>query len=63
MARCAGRRVDVHRIDLHEWAHDPREYDMIASLGFGVRRVDDSKPFIRREADLLRERSRPMFLC
>ena len=44
---------DVHRIDLHEWTHDPRDYDFIASLGSEFAAFDDSKPFIRREADLL----------
>jgi GMP synthase-like glutamine amidotransferase len=46
--------VDVHRIDLHEWTDDPREYDFIASLGSEFAAFDDSKPFIPREADLLR---------
>ena len=50
-----GAEVDVHRIDLHEWMQDPRDYDMIASLGSEFAAFDDSKPFIRREADLLRE--------
>jgi len=45
---------DVHRIDLHEWAHDPRDYDFIASLGSEFAAFDDSKPFIPREAQLLR---------
>ena len=44
---------DVHRIDLHEWTRDPRDYDFIASLGSEFAAFDDSKPFIRREADLL----------
>jgi GMP synthase-like glutamine amidotransferase len=46
--------VAVHRIDLHEWTHDPRDYDFIASLGSEFAAFDDSKPFIPREADLLR---------
>ena len=46
--------VDVHRIDLHEWTHDPRDYDFIASLGSEFAAFDDSKPFIPREAELLR---------
>jgi len=46
--------VDVHRIDLHEVTQDPRDYDFIASLGSEFAAFDDSKPFIPREADLLR---------
>ena len=46
--------VDVHRIDLHERGHDPRDYDFVASLGSEFAAFDDSKPFIPREAELLR---------
>ena len=46
--------VDVHRIDLHEWTHDPSDYDFIASLGSEFAAFDDSKSFIPREAELLR---------
>jgi len=46
--------VDVHRIDLHDWTNDPREYDFIASLGSEFAAFDDTKPFIPREAELLR---------
>ena len=46
--------VDVHRIDLHEVTQDPRDYDFIASLGSEFAAFDDSKPFIPREAELLR---------
>ena len=46
--------VIVHRIDLHERAQDPRDYDFIASLGSEFAAFDDSKPFIPREAELLR---------
>jgi GMP synthase-like glutamine amidotransferase len=46
--------VDTHRIDLHEVTQDPRDYDFIASLGSEFAAFDDSKPFIPREADLLR---------
>ena len=48
-----GADYDVHRIDLHESTRDPRDYDFIASLGSEFAAFDDSKPFIRREADLL----------
>ncbi|MFI5281860.1 MAG: type 1 glutamine amidotransferase [Candidatus Dormibacterales bacterium] len=44
----------VHRIDLLDWTHDPREFDFIASLGSEFAAFDDSKSFIPREADLLR---------
>lgn len=50
-----GADVDVFRIDLEEELPDPREYDMIASLGSEFAAFDDSKPFIPREAKLLRE--------
>ena len=50
-----GAEVDVHRIDLHEWTHDPRDYDLIASLGSEFAAFDDSIPFIDRESRLLRE--------
>src|SRR6202521_2706997 len=46
--------VDVHRIALHEKTRDPRDYDFIASLGSEFAAFDDSKPFIPREAELLR---------
>ena len=45
--------IDVHRIDLHEDSSDPRDYDFIASLGSEFAAFDDTKPFIRREAELL----------
>ena len=50
-----GAEVDVLRIDLEEEMPDPREYDMIASLGSEFAAFDDTKPFIPREAKLLRE--------
>jgi GMP synthase-like glutamine amidotransferase len=46
--------VVVHRIDLHDWTHDPRDFDFIASLGSEFAAFDDSKSFIPREAELLR---------
>ena len=48
-----GADYDVQRIDLHESTRDPRDYDFIASLGSEFAAFDDSKPFIKREADLL----------
>ncbi|MEO8744133.1 MAG: type 1 glutamine amidotransferase [Candidatus Dormiibacterota bacterium] len=47
--------VDVLRIDLEEKVPDPREYDLIASLGSEFAAFDDSIPFIQREAELLRK--------
>ena len=48
-----GADVDVHRVDLHEWMYDPRDYDFIASLGSEFAAFDDSKPFVKRESLLL----------
>ena len=50
-----GADVDVLRIDLEDEMPDPREYDMIASLGSEFAAFDDTKPFIPREAKLLRD--------
>ena len=50
-----GADVDVVRIDLEEKVPDPRDYDMIASLGSEFAAFDDTKAFIPREASLLRE--------
>lgn len=52
-----GRRaeVDVLRIDIEEEVPDPRRYDLVASLGSEFAAFDDTKPFIPREANLLRE--------
>lgn len=47
--------IDVHRIDLHDTRVDPRDYDLVASLGSEFAAFDDTKPFVRREAKLLRE--------
>ena len=50
-----GADQDIFRIDIDGREVDPREYDLIVSLGSEFAAFDDSKPFIRREADLLRE--------
>ena len=50
-----GIDVDVFRIDLDGDVPDPRDYDMVASLGSEFAAFDDSKPFIPREAELLKE--------
>ena len=47
--------VDVFRIDLDGKVPEARDYDMIASLGSEFAAFDDSKPFIPREATLLRD--------
>jgi GMP synthase-like glutamine amidotransferase len=47
--------VDVFRIDLDDAAPDPREYDMVASLGSEFAAFDDTKPFIPSEATLLKD--------
>jgi GMP synthase-like glutamine amidotransferase len=44
---------EVYRIDLRERAVDPTAFDMIVSLGSEFAAFDDSKPFVRREAELL----------
>jgi GMP synthase-like glutamine amidotransferase len=48
-------QVDVLRIDLEENLPDPREYDMLASLGSEFAAFDDSIPFIHRESELFRQ--------
>jgi GMP synthase-like glutamine amidotransferase len=50
-----GFEVDVFRIDLDGDVPDPRQYDMVASLGSEFAAFDDSKPFIPREAQLLKD--------
>jgi GMP synthase-like glutamine amidotransferase len=47
--------VDVYRIDLEERAIDPRDYDLIVSLGSEFAAFDDTKPFVPREARLMGE--------
>jgi GMP synthase-like glutamine amidotransferase len=47
--------VDTYRIDLAEREVDPVDHDLIVSLGSEFAAFDDSKPFVAREAKLLRE--------
>ena len=47
--------VDILRIDLDDRVPDPRDYQLIVSLGSEFAAFDDSIPFIRREAELLRQ--------
>ncbi len=51
-------QIDIHRIDMHESTQDPRDYDMIASLGSEFAAFDDTKPFIPRESAVLRDAMR-----
>jgi GMP synthase-like glutamine amidotransferase len=50
-----GADVDVLRIDLEEEIPDPRDYELIASLGSEFAAFDDSVPFIHRESELIRQ--------
>jgi GMP synthase-like glutamine amidotransferase len=53
-----GAEVEVHRIDLKDREIEPREHDMIVSLGSEFAAFDDSIPWIPREAEVLRRASR-----
>ncbi len=48
-----GAAVDVYRIDLVERDVDPRDFDLIVSLGSEFAAFDDTKPFVVREARLM----------
>ena len=50
-----GARIDVLRIDLDDRVPDPRDYELIVSLGSEFAAFDDSIPFIQREMQLLRQ--------
>lgn len=50
-----GARIDVLRIDLDDRVPDPRDYELIVSLGSEFAAFDDSIPFIQREVQLLRQ--------
>ena len=47
--------VDTLRIDLDERLVDPRQYDLIVSLGSEFAAFDDSVPFVQREALLFED--------
>ena len=47
--------VDEVRIDVEDREFDPAGYDVIASFGSEFPAFDDSKPFVGREARLLRD--------
>ena len=50
-----GAEVDVVRIDIDDREVDPDEYDLIVSLGSEFAAYDDDRPFVPREARLMRE--------
>jgi GMP synthase-like glutamine amidotransferase len=50
-----GAEVDIYRIDLEEREVDPSDYDLIVSLGSEYAAFDDTKPFVPREAELMKE--------
>jgi GMP synthase-like glutamine amidotransferase len=47
--------VDILRIDLEDRRVDPTDYDLIVSLGSEFAAFDDTKAFVPREAELMRE--------
>jgi len=49
-----GAVVDTFRIDLEDREVDPIDYDLIVSLGSEFAAFDDTKPFVAREAALMR---------
>jgi len=49
-----GASVETFRIDVHDREVDPTRYDLIVSLGSEFAAFDDTKPFVPREASLLR---------
>jgi GMP synthase-like glutamine amidotransferase len=46
--------VEIHRIDIDDREVDPTEHDLIVSLGSEFAAFADTKPFVPREARLLR---------
>jgi GMP synthase-like glutamine amidotransferase len=49
-----GARVEILRIDEDDREVDPTDYDLIISLGSEFAAFDDTKPFVPREAHLMR---------
>jgi GMP synthase-like glutamine amidotransferase len=49
-----GAEMDVFRIDLDEPKADPKDYDLIVSLGSEFAAYDDSHRFVTTEAELMR---------
>ena len=50
-----GADQDIYRIDVEQRAAEPRDYDMIVSLGSEFAAFDDSIPWLHKETRLLRE--------
>ncbi|OLC26345.1 MAG: hypothetical protein AUG06_12310 [Actinobacteria bacterium 13_1_20CM_2_65_11] len=50
-----GADVDILRIDREQTIPDPRDYQLIASLGSEFAAFDDSVPFIPRETELIKQ--------
>jgi GMP synthase-like glutamine amidotransferase len=48
-----GASAEIHRIDLIDRDVDPRDYDMVVSLGSEFAAFDDSHAFVTREARLM----------
>lgn len=46
--------IEILRIDLEDREIDPTDYDLVVSLGSEYAAFDDTKPFVRREAALMR---------
>ena len=49
-----GAAVEIFRIDEDDRDVDPRDYDLIVSLGSEFAAFDETKPFVPREARLMR---------
>ena len=49
-----GAAVEIFRIDEDDREIDPTDYDLIVSLGSQFAAFDDTKPFVPREASLMR---------
>ncbi|HJU57600.1 MAG TPA: type 1 glutamine amidotransferase [Actinomycetota bacterium] len=47
--------AETYRIDLEDRDVHPTEYDLVVSLGSEFAAFDDTKPFVRREARLMRQ--------
>jgi GMP synthase-like glutamine amidotransferase len=47
--------VDTFRIDVEERDVDPTDYDLVVSLGSEFAAFDDTKAFVPKEAELMRE--------
>ena len=52
-----GAEIDLHRIDVEDRDLDPRQHDLIVSLGSEFAAFDDTVPWIPNEMDLLRRAS------